>query len=102
MKFHVYYNEFGEPLAHIEIDAIDTATVSAALTVAVRERIKWIGEQKDKKYQDDRMRVFSELAALSGAFDLVQQTLWPLHEAFVEGLECDCGCEEEESDGAHA
>ena len=98
MKLHIHYNEFDEPLAHVEMTVFDALHVSSALTVAVRDRIKWIGEQKDKKYQDDRMRVFSELAALSGAFDLVQQTLWPLHEAFVEGLECDCCEDEEDSD----
>lgn len=96
MKFHVYYNEFNEPLAHVEMTVFEALHVSSALHVAITKRIEWLGEQKDEKYREDRLRAFSDLASVSGVFDLIQETLWPLHEEFVAHMDCDC--EEEDCD----
>lgn len=100
MKFHIHYNEFGEPLAHVEMTVFDALHVSSALHAAITKRIEWLGEQKDSKYKEDRLRAFSDLASVSGAFDLIEQTLWPLYEAFVDGdLECpECAAENDEED----
>lgn len=102
MKFHIYYNEYNEPLAHVEMDALDLVTVSSALHGAVQKRIEWINEQSDGKFADDRMRAFGDLAAINGAFDLIQQTIWPLHESFINDMGCDCECEEDEDEDSHA
>jgi len=105
MKFHIYYNEFGEPYAHIEAHAFEIMQMNSALLSAVRDRVKWITENHDEKYQDRRLESFSELAQVSGAVGLIEQTLWPLYEAFVDGdMACpECAAEdEEEDDDAHA
>lgn len=101
MKFHVHYNEYNEPLAHVEMTVFDALHVSSALHAAITKRIEWLGEQKDSKYKEDRLRAFADLSLVSGSFDLIQQTMWELHEAFVERMECDC-CDDEEDDDAHA
>ena len=99
VKFHIHYNEFDEPLAHVEMTVFDALHVSSALHAAITKRIEWLGEQKDSKYKEDRLRAFSDLASVSGAFDLIQETLWPMHEEFLQRVECDC-CDVEEDDDA--
>ena len=95
MKFHICENEFGEPLAHVEMSVFDALTISSALHTAMTKRITWIMEQKSSKYAEDRLRAFGDLASVHGAFDMIQQTMWPLHEAFVDGMDDDCDEESE-------
>lgn len=91
MKYHVCENEFGEPIAHVEVSAPEVQTIFSALCSAAYEHRQRI-EKSVKDGEDVHTRAFEAIAEFGGTValwnaldDELSEVWWPWINSFDVG-----------------